>query len=77
MRKKYNVISQILGFIGAFLAFLDSWRTASRFTEDGVRFGFGPEYSTGFWNYCDVFGFILIAVAFLIQLILAITEKAK
>jgi len=69
--------SQIIGLVGASLGYLDSWRTSSRFTLDGLKFGFGQNHSTWFWNHCGEIGFILIAAAFLIQFLLTITEHKE
>jgi hypothetical protein len=69
MVKILNIVGLLVGFIGAFLAFLDSWRTSSRFTEEGVRLGYEPELKTWFWKNCGNTGFGLITISFLFQLI--------
>ncbi|MBW4422298.1 MAG: hypothetical protein KME13_24305 [Myxacorys californica WJT36-NPBG1] len=69
MSKTLNIIGLILGFIGAFLAFLDSWRTGSRFDENSILVGYGPSLNTVFWNWCGRVGFALITIGFVLQLI--------
>lgn len=69
MHKKVTFVALSFGFAGAFLAFLDAHRTASRFSTDGVSLGFGPEYSTWFWRHCGEAGIALIAVAFLLEIV--------
>lgn len=71
MHKLLTIIALAIGFVGAFLAFLDAHRTASRFSADGVSLGFGPEYSTWFWRHCGELGIALIAMAFLLELVAA------
>ncbi len=77
MRKISLGSTQILGLVGASLAYLDSWHTSSRSTLDGVKFAFGQNHSTWFWSHCGEIGFILIAAAFLIQFFLTITEHKE
>ncbi len=52
-----NLTGLILGFVGAALAFFDSNRTSSRFTEDGISLGYGPELNTWYWRWCGRMGF--------------------
>ncbi len=67
-----NLTGLILGFVGAALAFFDSNRTSSRFTEDGISLGYGPELSTWFWRWCGRMGFACLTVGFLLQFIAAL-----
>ena len=53
------------------LAFVDSWRTSSRFTEDAFFLGYGPKLSTWFWRWCGRLGFVLLIAAFLLQFVAA------
>ncbi len=76
LMKKPDFLAIILGFLGASCAYLDSWRTASRFTAEGVRLGFGPELMTWWWRNIGQIGFLLIGMAFFIQAIVMITEKS-
>ena len=71
MVKILNIIGLVLGFFGAFLAFLDSWRTGSRFNGEGVRLGYEPRFNTWFWRSCGSIGFALITLSFLLQFIAA------
>jgi hypothetical protein len=67
--KILTIIGLIFGFIGAVLVFADGWRVASRFSQDGVKLGYGKEYSGYFWNICGRVGIALIGFGFLAQLI--------
>jgi len=69
IRKILNIFALSSGFTGAVFGFLASRRVASRFSEEGVRLGYGPEYSTWFWQHCGQIGFILITLAFFLQLV--------
>jgi hypothetical protein len=71
MVKILNIVGLVLGFIGAFLAFLDSWRTGSRFSERGVKLGYEPTLNTWFWKSCGSIGFALITISFALQLFAA------
>jgi hypothetical protein len=66
-----NVISLLLGFAGAAFAFMDSVRTASRFTSDGILLGYPPNRDTLVWRLSGRLGFGLLAAAFAVQLVCA------
>ena len=66
--KSILALGLVINVVGTVLVFLDSWRTASRFSEDGVALGYGPEYSTWFWKWCGRSGLALLGLGFLIQL---------
>lgn len=65
--KAITAASLFIGFVGGCFAFADSWRTSSRFTADGVAFGYGPELITWWWRHCGEIGFALITLAFLVE----------
>ena len=67
MRELVRLTALFLGFLGAWCAYCDSWRTASRFSPDGVALGYEPELMTWWWTHCGRIGFILLALAFGIE----------
>jgi len=72
MHRKITIIAIFLGFVGACFAFADAWRTADQFDEAGVRLGYGVAHSTWLWRHCGVIGFSLIALAFLLEFVVAV-----
>jgi len=73
--KLLNIVALFSGFIGACCAYADSWRTATRFSIDGVNLGYGPELMTWWWRNCGQIGFILIALAFALELFVFLTDQ--
>jgi hypothetical protein len=69
MIKLFNILGLLIGFTGSILAFLDSWRTGSRFDSEAIKLGFEPELDTWFWRHCGQMGFALLTLGFLMQLI--------
>lgn len=69
MSKIFNIIGLVIGFLGALLAFLDSYRTSSRFVKSGVKLGYEENLNTWFWKSCGNVGFALITLSFAIQLV--------
>lgn len=67
--KCLNIIGLILGFLGGALAFLDSWRTNTRLPEDGIYLEYKPQFTTAGWRWCGRTGFVLITLAFFLQLV--------
>src|SRR5260370_670741 len=76
VHRKLTILALFTGFAGACFAFADSYRTSSRFSANGVSLGYGPEYTTWFWNHCGEIGFALIGTAFLIELLAALFCRA-
>jgi hypothetical protein len=68
----WNLVSLIFGFLGSALAFLDSYRTASRLPEDGITLAYDPTFQHWFWRRCGMIGFGLLTVAFAIQVLIAL-----
>jgi hypothetical protein len=64
-----NRLGLVVGFIGAAFAFMDSWRTGSRFSKGVVRFGYPEELNTWCWRNCGTVGFALITFSFVLQFI--------
>ena len=75
MRKFVTIFALCLGAIGAYLGYLSSARIESRFTETGVVLGYGPEYMTWFWRHCGQIGFILIMIAFGLELLVMMLNR--
>lgn len=69
--KTVNITALVFGFIGAALAYLDSWRISTRFSDNDLKVGFPPGLRGGFWRWCGRIGFFLIFLSFLIQFIVA------
>lgn len=69
MSQFLDITGLVVGFIGAILAFLDSWRTGSQFTSGGVKMGYEKSLKTWFWKNCGSVGFVFITISFLLQFI--------
>ncbi len=69
MAQFLDITGLVIGFIGAVFAFLDSWRTGSRFSQGSVRLGYSEELNTWFWRNCGTVGFALITISFFLQLV--------
>ncbi len=67
--KTVNITALVFGFIGAALAYLDSWRISTRFSDDCFEVGFPRGLRGSFWRWCGRIGFFLIFLSFLIQFI--------
>lgn len=76
MHKALNIFAIMLGLAGALLEFFAARRVESRFTADGVVLGYGPEYMTYFWRHCAEIGFVLIAVAFVVELVAIFSKRS-
>jgi len=61
-----RLFSLCLGFVGAFLAFIDAGHFASGFTPDGVQIGLGQH--SWWWWHLGQMGFALITLAFSLEL---------
>lgn len=72
-----SIVALVIGFIGACFAFLDSGRTASRFTADGVHLGYGPDLMTWWWIHVGQIGFGLIAAAFALEFVALVFFNEK
>jgi hypothetical protein len=70
--KTLNITALVFGFIGAALAYLDSWRISTRFSNTQLEVGFPPSLRGRFWQWCGRIGFFLIFLSFLIQFIVAV-----
>ena len=77
LRKISVASSQLLGLVGASLAYLQSSHRSSRSAFDSMRSAFGQNHGEWFWNHSAEIGFILIAAAFLIQFFLTVTEHKE
>ncbi|MDX2231310.1 MAG: hypothetical protein NW220_16860 [Leptolyngbyaceae cyanobacterium bins.349] len=75
MNTFFSLAGLLLGFAGAVFAFLDSWRTGSRFSSRGVKLGYEQSLNTWFWRYCGQIGFGLLVISFLLQLVAMNTQE--
>jgi hypothetical protein len=73
--RTWNILSLVLAFVGTTLAFLDSYKMASRLPDEGFSIGYPPKYKTPFWRWCGPMGFGFLTLAFLIQLAIAIFSQ--
>ena len=68
--KCLNIAGLILGFVGAFLAFLDSWRMEFRDCSKRALPSADPRYRTSLFGvYVVASDSILLTVGFLLQLV--------
>ena len=75
MVKLLSLIAIVFGFIGAVFAFLDSWRTGSRFSSKGVKLGYEKNLNSWFWRSCGQIGFGLLVISFFLQLVVMTGEN--
>lgn len=77
MKKFMKVIAIVFGLLGALLETLAAYRLEYQFTEAGVRLGYPPEHMTWFWRHCTLMGFVLITLAFFLELVILFLEQKR